>query len=77
MDLFIYWEYSDRIFLYTEISWNKICTYTENTWNARKFEYLIEIETKIKNTLRHLPGAQMGWFGWTTLNNKKLMQVDL
>jgi hypothetical protein len=35
MNLFVYWEYME---------W--ICTYTENTQNAQKVEYLGEFETK-------------------------------
>jgi hypothetical protein len=41
--------------------------YSDNTWNARKFEYLGELETKIKNTLDAYSGAQMGSFGQTSL----------
>ncbi len=46
MNLFVYWEYAE---------W--ICTFTENTRNARKIEYLGKFETKIKNILGCLSGA--------------------
>ncbi len=41
--------------------------YSDNTRNARKFEYLGEIEAKIENTLDAYSGAQMGSFGQTNL----------
>jgi hypothetical protein len=41
--------------------------YSDNTQNARKFEYLGESEAKIENTLDAYSGAQMGSFGQTSL----------
>jgi hypothetical protein len=41
--------------------------YSDNTRNARKFEYLSEFEAKIENTLDAYSGAQMGSFGQTSL----------
>jgi hypothetical protein len=41
--------------------------YSDNTWNARKFEYLGEFKAKIENTLDAFSGAQMGSFGETSL----------
>ncbi len=41
--------------------------YSDNTRNARKFEYLVEFEVKIENTLDAYSGAQMGSFGQTSL----------
>ncbi len=40
MNLSVYWEYGEQI-----------CTYTENTQNAQKVEYLDKFETKIENIL--------------------------
>ncbi len=44
--------------------------YSDNTRNARKFEYLGEFEAKIENTLDAYSGAQMGSFGQTSLKWK-------
>jgi hypothetical protein len=41
--------------------------YSDNTWNARNFEYLDEFEAKIENNLDAYSGAQMGSFGQTSL----------
>ncbi len=38
----------------------QICTYTENTRNARKGKYLGEFKTKSENILGSLSGALMG-----------------
>jgi hypothetical protein len=43
---------------------------SDNTRNARKFEYLGEFEAKIKNTLDGYSGALMGSFGQTSLKLK-------
>jgi redox-regulated HSP33 family molecular chaperone len=43
---------------------------TENTQNTRKVKYLEEFDTKIKNILGHLSGAQMGLFGQIPLNQQ-------
>jgi hypothetical protein len=51
MNLFVYLENAERI-----------CSYTENTENAQKVEYIIDFKTKIKNILGDLSGAQMGLF---------------
>ncbi len=59
MKLFIYWEY---------LEW--ICTYTENTQNAHKVEYLGKLETKIESILGRLLGPQMGSFSQITLSQK-------
>jgi hypothetical protein len=40
---------------------------SDNTQNARKFEYLGEFEAKIKNTLNGYFRALMGSFGQTSL----------
>jgi hypothetical protein len=40
---------------------------SDNTWNARKFEYLGEFKVKIKNTLDGYSGALMGSFDQTSL----------
>jgi hypothetical protein len=40
---------------------------SDNTRNAQKFEYLGELEAKIKNTLDGYSGALMGFFGQTSL----------
>ncbi len=58
MNLFVYWEYVEWICSYTENTRNEsVGTYTENTWNVRKVEYLGEFKTKIENILRCLSGA--------------------
>ncbi len=44
MNLFI--EYAGRI-----------CAYSENMWNARKVEYLVEFETNIENISGQISGA--------------------
>jgi hypothetical protein len=41
--------------------------YSDNTQNARKFQYIGEFEAKIENTLNAYSGAQMGSFGQTSL----------
>ncbi len=46
MNLFLYWEYTEQIGMYTE-----------NTQNARKVKYLGEFKTKIKNISERLSGA--------------------
>jgi hypothetical protein len=55
-------NFAVRILEYKE--W--ICTYTENTRNAQKVEYLGEFETKIENILGLLLGAKMSLFGQIT-----------
>jgi hypothetical protein len=40
---------------------------SDNTLNARKFEYLGEFEAKIKNTLDGYSGDLVGSFGQTSL----------
>jgi hypothetical protein len=35
----------------------QICTYTENTQNAQKVEYLSELKNKVENILGRFPGA--------------------
>ncbi len=49
LDLYVYWEYTERI-----------CTYTENMRNRQKVKYFNEFETKIDNILGSLSGAWMG-----------------
>ncbi len=44
--------------------------YSDNTRNARKFEYLGKFEAKIENTLDGYSGAQIGSFGLTSLKLK-------
>jgi hypothetical protein len=56
MKISIFWKYAERKF-----------PYSDNTWNARKFEYLSEFEVKIKNTSDGYSGAQMGSFGQISL----------
>jgi hypothetical protein len=46
MNLFVYWEYTEQISMYTE-----------NTRNAKKVEYLSEFYTKNKNISGCLSGA--------------------
>jgi hypothetical protein len=41
--------------------------YSDNPWNARKFEYLGEFEAKIENTSDGYSRALMGSFGQTSL----------
>ncbi len=39
------------------INVGQICTYTENTQNAQKVEYLSEFKNKVENILGRFPGA--------------------
>ncbi len=55
MNLFVYWEYTEQI-----------CVYTANMQNERKVEYYGKFEAKINNILGRLSGASMGPIGQIT-----------
>ncbi len=49
----------------------RICTFTENSQNAQKVEYLGKFETKIEIFFGCLSGATMGSIGQIMQNQKK------